>query len=120
PWGIQQSVDDPFEGLGRLVRDKFAGFLGSGWKTGQVKCGSPDQRTFVGEVRRLQMFLFELGQNEGIERGLNRLFIFYARERRLPDRLKRPMRHPLIWSCLTGGSPASPRVWGAYLHPMLE
>ncbi len=87
----QQTVDDFFEGLGRFVGEEVLHLLESvGGRPVRSKVARRSSVEFVGGRRGLQALLFELGENETIDRRLRPLRVFHFGKRGILDWLKRP------------------------------
>ena len=88
----QQPVDLPLIGLGRRVGQERVQLRGGRRQAGQVERHPAQQRGPVGFGRRMQPALFELGQDEEVDRVANPTGLLDGRQFVSPRRGERPVR----------------------------
>ena len=87
----QQPVHHLFPGVGRLVAQKRLDFFLGRRKADHVYADPPEQCQLVGASIGLEVFLFELGQDERVDGGLDPGFILNRGYRRFLHGLECPV-----------------------------
>src|SRR4051794_8792324 len=86
----QQPVHYPRECIrGTILRERVD-FFGSWRETDQIERRAPDQITLFSHLAGPESTLFQLGEDEAIDRCFGEQRVMNLRRRRLPYRLKRP------------------------------
>ena len=120
----EQPLDDAIEGVGRFIRDKLINVVRRRREAGQVKRDSAQKRSLVGGRSGCEAPLFQLGQNECIDRRPHPVDVLHSGQRGVRDGSQRPELAALVdvddARTGRGGGKSLARIGCTHLHPGFE